>query len=553
MAATSGGTKQTRLNTRSSALIVAILVGAAALRLWGLPWGLPDTTHLFSYHPDEYHSLRGLFSLAQGSLNPHFFNYGSLYLYLVAAAAVIAHGSLLVGVVPRALTFEGLPEAVRLWTLDARIVSVLAAILTVIVVYWLARRVLGNSAALVACAFLATMPLHVLHSHYGTVDITQALFVSLCLLFSVRIVQQRSWQACLWAGIMAGLAASTKYNGAAVIVAPLVAIFLPADDSWSHAGDSEKRAAKLLAIVLGAAAAFLLTSPYTLLAWNEARGDIIFEIQHMRLGEPLAILAESSGLLFHLKNLLAPGAGLVLILAIIGAVIVVMQRRRQLYPLVVFAILWSILISLAKVRYARYEVPLLPVLAVLGAMPVAALINTSRAWRGLGYAIVVVCLGLNLMWSVQVSAGLADNDPRAEILPIVLDYTPPQAMIGVVQEPWFDIPPVDYCNGGKVIRSLPLWHAYHRPVREIVVTGLNAAVLKNISPHTFVLSEFTVRDGLWGGDPQIVGFMGQLLLDYQRQARGGGLPLTAVPWEVSSDWLYPWPEIQIYVRQQLSK
>jgi len=190
---------------------------------------------------------------------------------------------------------------------------------------------------------------------------------------------------------------------------------------------------------------------------------------------------------------------------------------------------------------------------VLGVMPVAALIKTSRAWRGLGYAIVVACLGLNLMWSVQVSAALAAKDPRAEALAIILRESPPSSEIGLVQEPWFDIPPVDYCNGGKVIRSLPLWHAYHRPVREIVVTGLDAAVLKNISPHTFVLSGFTIRDGLWGGDPSIVGFMGQLLLDYQQQALAGGLPLTAVPWEVSSDWLYPWPEIQVYVRQQLSE
>jgi len=537
--ATSGGSKPASFNLRNTVVVVAIVVGGAALRLWGLDWGLPDATHLFSYHPDEYHSLRGLFSLAQGSLNPHFFNYGSLYLYLAAAAGIIGHG----------FRYE-LPEALRLWTLDARIVSLLAAILTIIVVYWLTRRALGNLAALVACAFLATMPLHVLHSHYGTVDITQALFVSLCLLFSVRIVQQQAWKNCLWAGVMAGLAASTKYNGAVVIVAPIAALFLFGDNCSSQTDDNGKRPVKLLAIVLGAGVAFLLTSPYTVIAWSEAKRDILFEMRHMRAGELSAVLAEPSGLLFHLKNMLAPGAGLVLILAIVGMVMALSQRRRSLYPLAVFAIVWMIMISVAKVRYTRYEMPLLPALAALGAVPVSALFGRRGALRGLGYMLLVVSLGINLFWSGQISSALAKSDPRAHALRIVLVQTPPGSRIGLIQEPWFDIPPVDYCNGGRIIRSLPLWRSYHRPRRELVVTGFDATTLRDSRPHSFVLSEFTFRDGLRGGDPQIVGFVTQLLRDYQQQARVGGLPLTAVPWEVGLDWLYPWPEIHIYVHQQ---
>ena len=43
---------------------IGLAVVAGALRVWGLKWDLPDATHLFSYHPDEYHSLRGLLSLA---------------------------------------------------------------------------------------------------------------------------------------------------------------------------------------------------------------------------------------------------------------------------------------------------------------------------------------------------------------------------------------------------------------------------------------------------------------------------------------------------------
>ena len=544
MAPTRGAQRATGFNIPEGLSAVAILLVGVALRVWGQGWGLPDAGHLFSYHPDEYHSLRGLFSIASGSLNPHFFNYGSLYLYLVAAAAAIAHG----------FDYE-LAEALRLWTLDARVVSVLAALATMLAVYWLGRRLFGK-AALLAAALLATMPLHVLNSHYGTVDVTQTLFVTLCLLFSVRIVQQGRWQDCLWAGIMAGLAASTKYNGAAVAVAPIVAVLVRAVEGPSLAGPRAQRGTTvatrmslLLFIVLGAGLAFLLTSPYTLLAWNEAKRDILFEIQHMGAGEPLAVLAEPSGLLFHLKNLLAPGVGPVLVLAATGMVMVAVRRGRSLYPLVVFVIVWMIMISLAKVRYARYEVALLPALAVLGTVPVVALLKTRGTMRAAGYLVATLCLGVNVLWSLEIGKALAGSDPRAEALHIVLQQTPPDARVGLIQEPWFDIPPVDYCNGGRVIRNHKVWRSYHRPRRPLVVTGLSDAALRDSSPHTFVLSEFAVRDGLRGGDAQVSAFTGQLLRDYEQRGQVGGLPLTGVPWAVGLDWLYPWPEIQVYVHR----
>ncbi len=546
----STGSPQTSVNRRNGALLVAILVVAAGLRLWGLRWGLPDSTHLFSYHPDEYHSLRGLFSLVGGSLNPHFFNYGSLYLYLVAVAAVVSPGALLTGSAPWALSIEGLPDALRVWTLDARIVSVLAALVTVAAVYWLTRRVLANPWALLSAGFLAAMPLHVLHSHYGTVDVTQALFVTLSLLFSVRIVQEGGWKNYVWAGLAAGLAASTKYNGAVVIVAPLLATFLARPAPSSHRTPLRHQSVKLLSILLCAGVGFVATSPYTLLAWNEAKRGILFELRHIQVGEPLAILAEPSGLLFHIKNLLAPGVGPLLIMAAVGLVMVIAQRRRALYPLVVFVVIWAVMISVANVRYARYEVPLLPALAVLSAVPLQKLFTVGRLWRGVGYALIALCLAVGLMWSAQVSAGLATRGPHAPALATVLEQTPPKATVGLVQEPWFDIPPVDYCNGGQVIRSLPLWQQYRRPLRNIVVTGFDVRRLRETSPHTFVLSGFTYRDGLRGGDPMTVQFITQLLQQYQRIVRLGGLPLVAVPWEVASDWLYPWPEIDIYVRKQ---
>jgi len=447
------------------------------------------------------------------------------------------------------LRLETIPEALRVWTLDARVVSVLAGVLTVVTVYALSRRMWSNLLAAFCALLLALAPLHVLNSHYGTVDVTQTLFVALALLFSVRLVERGRWQDCVWAGLAVGLAASTKYSGLMVVVAPLMAVVLSCGNKAT--GRRAPDIARKILIVLGAAVvAFALTSPFTFLAWSEAKQGILYELQHMRVGEPLAVAAEPNGLWFHAKNLLSPGAGPIVVLALVGWVMAVVSRHRQLLPIAVFACLWVVMIGLANVRYTRYEVALLPALVILGIYPLAQLLRGRRGYRWAGYLLVAVCVGPILLWTGQVCSGLARCDPRGEAGQEILRVTPADGRIGVVREPWFDVPPVDYCNGGAVLRRNPLWRLYRRPVRELMITDLNQELLAAPAPHTFVLSEFNSRAGLRAGDARTTGFVLALLTSYERQGRYGGLPLSFVPWELGSDWLYPWPQIQIFVRKR---
>ena len=89
--------EQARERKLTTAALVGIIGAAGALRMLGITWGLPGEGHLFSYHPDEYFSLGAAFSLLNSDPNPHFFNYPTLYLYVVAAACNIAHGGLAMG------------------------------------------------------------------------------------------------------------------------------------------------------------------------------------------------------------------------------------------------------------------------------------------------------------------------------------------------------------------------------------------------------------------------------------------------------------------------
>jgi 4-amino-4-deoxy-L-arabinose transferase-like glycosyltransferase len=499
-----------------------------------------------------------------GDLNPHFFNYGSLYLYLVTLAVLLLHpGASLTAWGQQILSGQAEP-LLRSWTLEARIVSLVASLATVYVVYLLGWRLAGRTVALTAAALVALAPLASLTARYGTVDPTQALFLCLALYFSVLLFTRPTVRTALGAGVCAGLAASTKYNGMVVLVAPLLAVVLapgavPAASAALGRGKRKRRAGETpalpgrgaarvralqcLAILAGAVLAFSLTSPYTFLAWGEARQGILFEFQHARGGEQLAVLADPSGFLFHLKHLLAPGLGLPVLLAVVGTVWVLARRRREWYPLVLFAALWFVMIGLAQTRYPRYELPLIAPLALLAAAPLAELTRGRWAYQA---ALALGAL-LALFWCGQLALGLQGPRPQDQALAYLLAHSRPRDTVGFTEAPWFADPPVDYCNGGEGIGSTPLWRGYRREARPVYA---DARLPIGFRLPWFVTTDFSVNDAVRAGDLDKTNLLLGVARTYRTALSVGGVPLALVPWPLGPDWRYPWPRIDVWQYKQ---
>jgi 4-amino-4-deoxy-L-arabinose transferase-like glycosyltransferase len=524
-------------------MLTMILALGAVLRYLGIFWGLPDSAHIFSYHPDEFHSLRGALSLILGGdLNPHFFNYGSLYLYLVSLAALLADSSAVGN-----MTAEGLTQMLRDWTIAARNVNLVCALLTILVVYFTARSLFGRRLGVLAAFTMAVLPLHVLHSDYATVDVPQTLFIALALLFSVKIGKRPRTADYLYAGLFAGLAASVKYNGGLVLIAPLIAHFVAARDeetevpllSWQP-----------LAMILLSAVAFAATSPYTFLDWSNASRDITYEVQHMRAGEEPARSADPSGFLFHALGLTITtcGATIVALIGIIG--LFVRRAWRPALGLLVFAVVWFAMISLSNVRYGRYEVPLTPVLAILVAAAPFALYLRRAELRLLSVVLPAAVIGFSLGVSLIMATTLRNlPDPRDTALSTIMLHVPPARNVGLAWEPWFNAPPLDRCNGGQVLRSNPLWSQFKAPVRPLVITGVDPQALSAQNPFAFALSNFEIRDALRIKDQRAIQFRNLLRDRYipadvlQRPAPLSGL----LGWVPPQDWLYPFPTETVYV------
>lgn len=159
-----------------SILIGLILLTALSARVWGISYDLP-----YIYHPDE----PGYIAISQnifktGDLNPHFFNYPSLFFYINAIAYIpyylfgkltgVFHApsdilppiSLAMGV-----TRAQMPTTVLL----GRAVTICFGIGTVGLTYLVGKQITGRTAVgLLASLMVAISPTNVWHSRLITPD-----------------------------------------------------------------------------------------------------------------------------------------------------------------------------------------------------------------------------------------------------------------------------------------------------------------------------------------------------------------------------------------------
>jgi len=144
--------------------------------------------------------------ILHGILNPHFADWPHLYFYL--SAAWLAPFRLI-----------GLVSDPASGYLGVRVLDALLGSLTVLLVFEFGRRAYGWLAGFLGAAALAVAFLHVRDSHFGTLDIPLTLACTAGLYVAYRTLRVKGLRPLLLNGLILGVAASLKYNGALVFAA----------------------------------------------------------------------------------------------------------------------------------------------------------------------------------------------------------------------------------------------------------------------------------------------------------------------------------------------
>ncbi len=546
---------------RGIAAAVGLATIALGLRLAGLSWGLPNNSHYYSYHPDEIFLLLPSFRFAAGEFNPGFFSYGSLYLYLVGLPAVA------LGLVPDPAVF---PRGLRPLHLEARLITALLGAATVPLLYFALRRESG-SLSLLSSALLAVCPLHVVTSHYATVDVPATFFLTVAFLLALRGARQPNVGSGMLAGVAVGLAAATKYNAALFLMPAMLAPLFVSREKGSFA-------AWCVGVPVGAVLGFVVGNPYLLT--KEFKEGIAFELDHARRGGTLAFEGTGSGWAYHLTRGLPAALGYPLFLAAaLGAIVAIVKRS----PVTRLGLLWVAVylfaIGFGRERFIRYMVPLMPFLCLLAAWGVCCLAVVGRARRQAGITVVAVVLTLlsalycfgqvsafvrldprDMAWrsgqTILASRAATGNTPpefavrQTALTPIPLDLGRRRAKIGLAGPPWYYHPPVSPYNAGQFrVAWFERWN--EATGNRIAITGWDAERLRSAPPVLFFISDLESADLRRLGRVEVVSFLSALDEIYGARAVYGG---SALPFSLLGpprhrlppDWLYTVPEITMY-------
>ena len=323
--------------------VLALLLLAAWLNLWGVAWGAPDPaysqTALASggshpqalVHPDAFHfAERSFYMAATGDWNPHFFENPSLYINLNLLLHLLSGAAADQPVAPEGAyvmrEFAPFPPYVM-----GRVVSALAGVLFVAFTYALGRRLFGARAGELGALLAALSPVVVQHSHYATTNVTAAALATGALWASVRLLRERApaaTTAYLAAGLLVGLAGSAKYNAVLAGVVYVLVGLIGVRRSYVEAGQSRAlRAWRPFLLGLAAVGAgFLLGTPYALLDARTFLQDVVYITTQYVGGQGYP--ESDHALAFHMAHIAWFGLGLPgVVFAGVGVAASVRARR----------------------------------------------------------------------------------------------------------------------------------------------------------------------------------------------------------------------------------
>ncbi|HTM27254.1 MAG TPA: glycosyltransferase family 39 protein [Vicinamibacterales bacterium] len=341
--------------------ISAIVAVGAAVRLWDLKAGVPHAVDIGEPQVVD----RAIRILRTGDWNPHIFDDPTLVIYLQALVAI---ARFLWGAVKGEwISLDGF--SVEAIYTTGRFVAAFIGAAAVWITYRLGTELASRRVALIAAAQMAVQPGHVRESHFILTDVPMTTLATLAVWLSVRAARVRTVRAYAWAGAACGLAAAAKYNGG-VVLSALAAAWLLNDRS------SPDRAKKALAACGAALLAYSIGSPYT---WLDMPAFLDgFAAQFTRLaGSPPA--GDPAGLLY-VKHLSQAGGVAWLPLAAAGMALLLWRpgARVRWAPPIVFAVTYFYMLSTHAHVFARYALPLIPMLSLFAAVAVVELVNQAR-------------------------------------------------------------------------------------------------------------------------------------------------------------------------------
>lgn len=286
-------------------------------------------------------------------MNPEFFAYGSVPIYLYRAAA---------DVIVAATGDSGWTSDWGKINLIGRHFSAFFSSLTILLVYFLTKKIFSPATALVAAWFTAFTPFLIQQAHFAT---TESMLSFLAVLLTY-ITLRKSRPIHL--GYIVGLSMATKMSAISFGIIPIVAIL------W------RKKIKMFFIFLLTSLLVYIALSPYTFLSWNKFMESMRYE-GGIVSGKLVVVYVyqflQTKAYFYQITQFFYTQGAVLATISLLGYVLVIQNAVRNKKRAVLFVFLWPTLyfayVGGWYAKFVRYLVPIYPFLALSAAYLVTKL------------------------------------------------------------------------------------------------------------------------------------------------------------------------------------
>src|SRR3989344_1127415 len=374
-------------------ILILIFILAATLRLYNINWDQG-----FHLHPDERAIVIFTLPIALPSnlaeffhttspLNPHFFAYGNFPLYFLKIAGSAA-GTLN----PYFSGYNGI-------NILGRFLSVIFELLTIFLLYKLAKKLFTENVALLSSFFYAVSVLAVQSAHFYIVDIPLTFFIIALLYVLIAFYEKPDFKKGVLIGIIFGLSLATKTSASVLLLSigasltiDFILIFLKSPHRphvWlPHLPRTVKNLILYtLAIIPSTIITFIIFEPYALIdKQNFIRQTFEqYQMTHNAFVFPYTLqYVGKTPFIYEVKNIFFWGQGPILsILSLAGAFyftyIALKKEKKQKWAqeaiIAIFFWVYFFVVGKFAIGFMRYLLPVYPLLCLFAGLLSYKIIN----------------------------------------------------------------------------------------------------------------------------------------------------------------------------------
>jgi len=237
-----------------------ILLGGFFLRVTWIGYSLPQPGYFSS---DEIDTIGRTLKIATGDLTPSHYNKPAFFniVSLVIYGLVLSLSKILGFVSDREDLIRLFIQNPTVYYLAGRIISVIAGVMILLLVYRIGTRIKNRAMGLIAALLMACCYTSVQFEHMAKEDTLLTFLIYLTLWCSIKAQDTGKRKYLLWGGLCSGLAAATKYTGILSILFPVLFLL----SSWKEGEKVFRKTPGLILIFSGALIGFCVGMPFSLL------------------------------------------------------------------------------------------------------------------------------------------------------------------------------------------------------------------------------------------------------------------------------------------------